>query len=279
MTDALWARVEPLIPVRQRRFRYPGRRRVADRAALEGILFVARSGIGWNQLPTSLFGASGATCWRRLAEWHEAGVWQQLHELVLTELRAAGKLELSTALIDASHLRALKRGDHVGPSPVDRAKPGSEHHLITDATGTPLAALVTGGNRHDITQLIPLLDALPVIGGRRGRPWRRPRHLYADRGYAYDKYRAMLRDRGIIPVGCGNAGRGFPRDRGAVRSGPRALRCSRSGRGGCRSPTGTAYLRDPRQGRGADRAVIAAYRADRTGRRLRSTDGWRAAIL
>ncbi|WP_327096106.1 transposase [Nocardia vinacea] len=44
---------------------------------MEGILFVARTGIGWNQLPTGLFGAFGATCWRRLAEWHEAGVWQR----------------------------------------------------------------------------------------------------------------------------------------------------------------------------------------------------------
>jgi transposase len=110
VTEALWARLETLIPLRQRLFRHPGRRRTSDRAALEGILFVARTGIGWNQLPTELFGASGATCWRRLAEWHEAGVWRQLHEVVLTELRAAGKLELSTALVDASHLRALKGG-------------------------------------------------------------------------------------------------------------------------------------------------------------------------
>ncbi len=90
VTDALWTRLEPLIPVRQRRFRYPGRRRSGDRAALEGILFVARTGIGWNQLPTGLLGASGATCWRRLAEWHQAGVWQRLHEQLLSELRATG---------------------------------------------------------------------------------------------------------------------------------------------------------------------------------------------
>ena len=116
VTDALWARLEALIPVRQRRFRHPGRRRCSDRAAMEGILFVARTGIGWNQLPTAMFGASGATCWRRLAEWHEAGVWQQLHEQVLTELRAAGKLDLSTALVDASHLRALKGGIMSAPA-------------------------------------------------------------------------------------------------------------------------------------------------------------------
>lgn len=92
------------------------------------------------------------------------------------------------------------KGDHVGPSSVDRAKPGSKHHVITDATGIPLAVTLAGGNRHDVTQLIPLLDALPIIGGRRGRPWRRPRYLYADRGYDYDRYRRQLRARGITPV-------------------------------------------------------------------------------
>jgi transposase len=71
LTDELWARLEPLIPVCPRRFRYPGRRRADDRAALEGILYAVRTGIGWNRLPTALFGASGATCWRWLIEWHD----------------------------------------------------------------------------------------------------------------------------------------------------------------------------------------------------------------
>ncbi|PPJ38557.1 hypothetical protein C5E45_10015 [Nocardia nova] len=46
---------------------------IGNRAALESILFVTRTGIGWNRLPTGLFGASGATCWRRLAEWRGSG--------------------------------------------------------------------------------------------------------------------------------------------------------------------------------------------------------------
>ena len=113
-TDELWARLEPLIPMSPRRFRYPGRRRADDRAALEGILYTVRTGIGWNRLPSALFGASGSTCWRRLTEWHEAGVWQQLHELLLAELRAAGLLDLSAALVDSTHLRALKGGTTPG---------------------------------------------------------------------------------------------------------------------------------------------------------------------
>jgi len=92
------------------------------------------------------------------------------------------------------------RGDHVGPSPVDRARPGSKHHLIVDRHGTPLAVTLTGGNRHDVTQLLPLLDAIPAIRGLRGRPRRKPLRLYADRGYDFDKYRRLLWKRGIKPM-------------------------------------------------------------------------------
>ncbi|GHJ47435.1 hypothetical protein Cs7R123_47770 [Catellatospora sp. TT07R-123] len=72
------------------------------------------TGIGWNRLPTALFGVSGATCWRRLDEWHTAGVWQRLHELLLAELRAAGRLDLARAIVDSSHVRALKGGIRPG---------------------------------------------------------------------------------------------------------------------------------------------------------------------
>ena len=67
-----------------------------------------------------------------------------------------------------------KGGSATGPSPVDRARNGSKHHLLVDATGIPLAWTVTGGNRNDVTQLIPLLDRVPPVRGKVGRPRRRP---------------------------------------------------------------------------------------------------------
>ncbi|QPK43314.1 transposase [Streptomyces gardneri] len=69
-----------------------------------------------------------------------------------------------------------------------------------DRDGTPLTVTPTGGHRHDVTQLLPLLDAVPPIRGRRGRPRRKPRRLYAERGYDFDKYRRLLRKRGIKPL-------------------------------------------------------------------------------
>ncbi|WP_405969099.1 IS5 family transposase [Streptomyces sp. NBC_00988] len=199
--DDLWERIVPLLPPRRsRRYRNPGRLPVPDRVALAGIVYVLRKGVAWRDVPAQVVGCSGVTSWRRLRDWTEAGVWPRLHNALLGELRAWGLLAMDDTAIDGSHVRALKEGDHVGPSPVDRARPGSKRHVIVDQHGTPLAVSVTGGNRHDVTQLIPLLEAIPRIRGLRGRPRNRPKRLYADRGYDFDKYRRLLWARGIKPV-------------------------------------------------------------------------------
>ena len=106
--DELRARIGPLLPVVPRRADHPGRRRLDDRKVLCGILFVLYTGIPWEFLPQELGFGSGMTCWRRLRDWHEAGVWQRLHEALLAELNAAGALDWSRAVIDSSHVRALK---------------------------------------------------------------------------------------------------------------------------------------------------------------------------
>ena len=110
VSDDLWERIEPLLPKRERRFRYPGRKPVPDRQVLCGILFVLHTGIRWEHLPQELGFGSGMTCWRRLRDWNEAGVWQQLHEVLLAELNAAARLDWSRAVVDSSHVRALKGG-------------------------------------------------------------------------------------------------------------------------------------------------------------------------
>jgi transposase len=83
--------------------------------------------------------------------------------------------------------------------------------VIVDRHGTPRAVTLTGGNRHDVTQLLPLLDAIPPVRGLRGRPRRVPWRLFADRGYDFDKYRRLLRKRGIKPM---IARRGVPHGSG-----------------------------------------------------------------
>jgi transposase len=108
VSDALWERVEPLLPKVERRFRYPGRKRLSDRQALQGILFVLHTGMAWRHLPLELGFGGGSTCYRRLDEWQRAGVWERLHERLLAELHAAGEIEWSRAVADGSHLQAKK---------------------------------------------------------------------------------------------------------------------------------------------------------------------------
>jgi transposase len=106
--DELWELIEPLLPKHERRFRYPGRQRLPDRAALCGILFVLHTGIAWGHLPPQLGFGSGITCWRRLDEWQRAGVWEKLHALLLARLRAADAIDFSRVVVDSSQIQAKK---------------------------------------------------------------------------------------------------------------------------------------------------------------------------
>ena len=108
VSDELWELVEPLLLRKERRFRYPGRRRLSDREALQGILFVLHTGIAWTHLPRELGFGSGVTCWRRLDEWQKAGVWERLHVELLSRLRAGGEIEWPGAVVDSSQVQAKK---------------------------------------------------------------------------------------------------------------------------------------------------------------------------
>ena len=129
VSDALWQRIEPLIP-RKPPSPKGGRPRIDDRRCLTGILFVLKTGIGWQDLPAEMGCGSGMTCWRRLREWQEAGVWDKLHAVLLAELNAADKIDWERAAIDSSSIRALLGGQ-------DRPEPhgSGEKRLETPRAG------------------------------------------------------------------------------------------------------------------------------------------------
>ncbi len=136
--DELWALIEPLLPPWPERA--PGPRPVDNRLCLQGILYVLHNDISRQPLPLKLAFDSGQTCWRRLGRWHEAGVFEMLHRLLLAKLHAAGESDWSRACVDASHIRAQKkggRGSGAGPSPVDRGKTGSKRSPRTRRTWRP----------------------------------------------------------------------------------------------------------------------------------------------
>jgi transposase len=198
LSDELWARLEPLLPKRRknRHVRYAGRKPTEDRRVVHGILFVLRTGIPWRLLPATSDFPSGVTCWRRLRRWHKAGVWQRFFEALLAELQKAHQIDWYRALVDSASLRAPGGGKKTGPNPTDRRKRGSKHHVLTDAHGIPLAAVLTKANRHDITQLFPLLEKVPAVRGKRGAPRSRPKQIQGDRAYDSEAHRRKLKKRG-----------------------------------------------------------------------------------
>jgi len=105
VTDELWEVIEPLLPEEPAKPN-GGRPRIDDRATLTGILFVLKSGIPWEMLPQEMGCGSGMTCWRRLKEWHEAGVWEQLHRKLLDRLGEADQIDWERASLDSSSVAA-----------------------------------------------------------------------------------------------------------------------------------------------------------------------------
>ncbi|WP_106437899.1 MULTISPECIES: IS5 family transposase [Kitasatospora] len=196
--DELWARIEPLLPAWPERS--PGPRPVDDRLCLQGILFVLYTGITWQQLPPELGFGSGQTCWRRLGRRQKAGVFEALHRILLAELNAAGLIDWTRARVDASHVRAKKGGEATGPSPVDRRKTGSKHHLISDGGGIPFHVITTAANVNDVTLTLDLVDGIPPVAGRVGHPRKRPDALLGDKGHDSNPNRQELRKRRILPV-------------------------------------------------------------------------------
>ncbi|WP_406224247.1 IS5 family transposase [Streptomyces canus] len=196
--DDLWALIEPLLPPWPERS--PGPKPVADRLCLQGVLYVLHRDVAWQLLPLELGFGSRQTCWRRLDRWQQAGVFDRLHRILLAELNAVGELDWTRACVDGSHVRAKKRGDATGPSPVDRRKTGSKHHLICDGNGTPLHVITTAANVNDITQTLALVDGIPPVAGRPGRPRRRPESILGDKAYDSRVVRRELRTRRVMPV-------------------------------------------------------------------------------
>jgi transposase len=105
VSDELWAVIAPLLPPAPPRPQ-GGRPRLSDRAVLTGILFVLKTGIQWEWLPQEMGCGAGMTCWRRLRDWQQAGVWQRVQEELLRRLRHAERIDFSRASLDSAFVRA-----------------------------------------------------------------------------------------------------------------------------------------------------------------------------
>ena len=108
VSEELWEIIESLLPEEPPKPK-GGRPRIDDRAALTGIVFVLKSGIPWEMLPKEMGCGSGSTCCRRLRDWQEAGVWEELHRALLDRLGEADRIDWERASLDSASVPA-KRG-------------------------------------------------------------------------------------------------------------------------------------------------------------------------
>ena len=123
--DELWALVEPILP-KHTPSPKGGQPRVADRVCLTGILFVLKTGIPWEFFPQEM-GCCGMTLWNRLDEWRKAGVWDQLHRLLLDKLRGEDAIDFCRVVVDSASVRAVHGGKKPAPAPwtAGRAAPST----------------------------------------------------------------------------------------------------------------------------------------------------------
>lgn len=119
MDDEPWSIMQPLLPVRKRRWRFPGRKAVDDRTVLTGILFVLKTGIAWEDFPQEM-GCRGMTLLNRLRQWRKADVWDRPHRVLLGKLRGAGQIDFSRVIVDSASVRALHGGKKPRGSPEKR---------------------------------------------------------------------------------------------------------------------------------------------------------------
>lgn len=129
ISDLFWNQIEPLLP------KHPpdprgGAPRKPDRACLEGIVHVLRTGCQWKLLPACKQWPSGITCWRRFTEWTQAGVWPQLHRCLLNRLGAAGAVNLNYVVVDSASVRAKKGARTAAPTRSTALKKGANGTLL-----------------------------------------------------------------------------------------------------------------------------------------------------
>lgn len=157
VSDELWERVRPLIPLRPP---HPkgGRPAADDRQMFAAIVYVLRTGIQWHALPHEL-GAS-STVYDRFRLWESQGVFEKLWQAGLQQYDELQGIAWDWQSLDSSTVKAPFAQAAVGPTPTDGGKQGTKRSLLCDRRGRPLTLCLEGANRHDSKLVVPTLDAM-----------------------------------------------------------------------------------------------------------------------
>ena len=191
--DALWKKIEPLLP--------PGKPHplgchnppVEPRKAMDAIFFVVRTGCQWNALnATGICSSSSAHRW--FQTWTKAGVFVKLWQMGLLEYDRRKGIGWRWQALDGALTKAPLGGKRSGPNPTDRAKRGVKRSLLTEAKGLPIGLTIAGANRHDSQLVRATLESVPI---RRPKPTRKkPQHLLLDKAYIGDPVQEVVREFG-----------------------------------------------------------------------------------
>lgn len=217
--DAVWAAVEPLIPVHRPRPHPLGchRRRIADRVCFEGILRRLVTGCSWD-VAGRISGAGETTLRRRRTEWLVAGVFEELRvEATAAYDRIIG-LDLSEVAIDGSQHKAPFGGEGTGPNPTDRGKSGWKWSLATDRVGIPIGWVIDGANRNDCVLFDPTISSVADRG-----LLEEIETLHLDKGYDNSIVRGLCADLGIEDLVCAKRRKPGEPKTATVRNGPHTL--------------------------------------------------------
>jgi putative transposase len=187
VSDALWKRVEPLIPERVSHAK-GGRPPEDDRKMFTAIVYVLRTGIQWNALPRER-GAS-TTVYNRFRLWEKQGFFTKLWQSGLQTYDELVGLDWEWQSMDGVMTKAPLGGEATGPNPTDRGKRGTKRSALSDGHGLPLALAVDGANVHDNRLAAPTLDSIVIA---RPEPSEKaPQHLCLDAAYVGEKTKEII---------------------------------------------------------------------------------------
>lgn len=195
VSDALWAVLEPLLPVHVNTHRFGGGRpRVPDRRCADAIFYVLRTGCQWAALnQTDLCAKS--TAHDRFQEWADAGVFLQLWQAGVARFDELQGIDWNWLSMDGAMTKAPLGGEKTGPNPTDRSKSGVKRSLLTEGHGVPIGLEIDGANRHDMKLVRTTIDSIVV---ERPAPTdEQPQGMCLDKAYDYDEVRETLREFGF----------------------------------------------------------------------------------
>lgn len=194
----MWDRLSPLLPPQKPK---TGRPSLDHRRFIEAVLWLARTGSPWRDLPSELM--NWCTAWRRLQRWTAAGVWDR----IVSALRAmAPEAGWAAHMLDSSVIRAHAHAAGAqrvaGEQALGRSRGGfsTKIHLRCDGRGRPVAFHLTGGQRHDLVGVAPLFEKAVLRTSKPGRPRWKPGAVIADKAYSAAWLLDAFRRKHIVPV-------------------------------------------------------------------------------